>query len=83
MVARDTSSEAHAAPLEVFSRLGPERRFELAFSWSERMREFAVEGFRARDPALSRGAARRVLWRRLRGDELFRAALSGAAAPSE
>lgn len=83
MIARDTSPAARAAQLEALARLGPERRFELAFDLSERMREIAVGGIRARNPALSPGAARRVLWRRLLGEALFRAAFGGAAASPE
>lgn len=78
MIARDTSPEAHAAQLAVLARLGPEGRFELGLVLSERMRELAVDGIQARDPALSRQAARRALWRKLLGDETFQAAFAGA-----
>jgi len=81
VIARDTSPEAHAAQLEVLARLGPARRVELAFELSEQLREVAVEGIRSRNPELSLGEARRVLWRRLLGEELFRAAFPDTAHP--
>jgi len=79
VIDRDTSPESHAVQLEVYARMGPQRRVELAFELSERMRELAVEGIRARSPGLSLAEARRILWRKLLGDELFRAAFPEAA----
>lgn len=79
MIDRDTSPEARAVQLAVYARMGPARRVELAFELSERMRELAVEGIRARSPELSLAEARRILWRKLLGDELFHAAFPEAA----
>ncbi|MGH7288056.1 MAG: hypothetical protein ACREI8_08585 [Myxococcota bacterium] len=79
MIARDTSPEAHAAQLAAYARIGPARRVELAFELSEQMREVAVEGILHRNPELSRKEARRILWRRLLGGELFDAAFPAAA----
>jgi hypothetical protein len=56
------------------------RRAELAFELSERMRELAIEGIRARSPELSYDEAKLLLWRHLLGEELFGAAFPGAGA---
>jgi hypothetical protein len=80
MTPRDTLPEARRVQLAVYARLGASRRAALAFELSELARATAIEGIRARDPALSAGAARRILLRRLLGDALFEAAF-GASAP--
>jgi len=74
MIDRHTPADAHAAQLRVYSRMGPERRVELAFEMSERARELAIETIRSLAPALSYAEARHLLWRHLLGEQLFEAA---------
>jgi hypothetical protein len=74
MAPRDTLLDARRVQLAVYARLGPSRRAALGYELSELARSVAIEGIRARSPGLSAEAARRVLLRRLLGDDLFEAA---------
>lgn len=71
---RDTSPDAQRAHLEALRQMGPERRVALAIELSKRACETSLAGIRARNPELSEDEARRVLFRRVLGDELYRAA---------
>ena len=67
----DTAPEAHEVQLEIYRRMGPERRFELGVRMSEDIRALAAEGIRARHPEYSEAEVRFALFRMLLGDELF------------
>jgi hypothetical protein len=56
---------------DVYLRLGPVRRLQLAFEMSEQARALAVAGIRARARELSEDDAKQIMLRRLLGDELF------------
>lgn len=46
----DTHPEAEAERIAILRRLGPERRGELVFEWSEAIRQTAMQGIRDRHP---------------------------------
>ena len=50
---QDTSPEAADIQAEIYRRMTPERRFELAWEMSQFAREFSLAGIRSRHPALS------------------------------
>jgi len=74
MQPRDTSSEAHAAQLEVYRELGPDGRVALAFQMSEEARQISAGGIRDRHPEYSDDEIRWALFRLIHGDVLFRRA---------
>ncbi len=74
MRSMDTSPEAHAAQLEVYRRLGPEGRLELALRMSEAVRLTSAAGIRDRHPEYSEAEVRWALFRLIHGDDLFRKA---------
>jgi len=78
MIDRDTSPDAHAVQLRVYSRMGPERRVALAFEMSEQAREIAIDGVCMRNPGWPRARAREFVLRRILGPALFDAAWPGA-----
>ncbi len=78
MGSRDTTPEAREAQLAAWRRLGPAGRVELAWELTEFARESSLAGLLARNPTLSREDGRRMLLRRLLGDDLFDAAFPGA-----
>lgn len=83
MSVTDTTHAARAVQIQVLRELGPERRSQLAFAWSEQMREIALQGVRDRQPQFSE---RRVVLEYARmtlGDELFREAFASEAAALE
>jgi hypothetical protein len=63
MPASDTSPAAHARQLELYRRVGPERRAEIAAELSEAIREISREGVRSRHPELSEEEITRELLR--------------------
>ena len=74
MASIDTSPEAHAVQIEVYRRLGPEGRVELAIEMSDEARRTAASGIRDRHPEYSEGQIRWALFRLILGDVLFRGA---------
>jgi hypothetical protein len=73
----DTSPEGHAAQLEVYRRLGPTRRAQLAAQMSVDTRRLTREGIRSRHPDYTAEQTELALRRLLYGDELFRRAWPG------
>ena len=67
----DTSSEAARVQIEVYRRMGPEKRLELALQLGDSLREFVAAGVRLRQPDWNEGQVRRELMRLYLGDELF------------
>jgi hypothetical protein len=67
----DTSTEAHAAQLSAWRRMGPERRLLLAMQMSDEIRQVALAGIRHRHPEYTEEEARFALFRHLLGHELF------------
>jgi hypothetical protein len=70
----DTSPESHAVQLEIYRRLGPARRAELAAQLSAETRELTRAGVRARHPEYSDAQVELAARRLWLGDELFRRA---------
>lgn len=50
MRAFDTTSEAENVQLEVFRRMGPEKRLQAATQFSQTCRKILMEGIRSRHP---------------------------------
>ena len=71
MLSSDTSPEAHAAQIEVYRRMGPEGRVELAFRMSDNVRRIAAAGILDRHPEYSDEEVRWALFRLLHGDGIF------------
>lgn len=67
----DTSLDAHRAQVEVWRRLGPEGRLNLAVSMSEELFELTRAGIAARHPEYSASDVRFAELRRRLGDDLF------------
>ena len=74
MRALDTNAEAHAVQIDVYRRMSPARRLELAFEMCELGREILTQGILARAPGLGREGARRAILAQLLGESLFRSA---------
>jgi hypothetical protein len=70
----DTTPDAEAMQLELYRRMSPGQRGELAFTMSMMARDVALAGIRSRHPAYSDDEAQFALFRVLVGDELFRRA---------
>lgn len=70
----DTTAESHAIQLEVYRRLGPTGRAELAARLSDDTRRITRDGIRARHPEYSEEDLDHAVWRLVYGDDLFRRA---------
>jgi hypothetical protein len=68
----DTHPHAHKVQLEVYRRLSPERKVEIAAALSEAVRELATEGIRQRHPEYDEQGVRRALIALLYGGEVAR-----------
>lgn len=79
MDASDTSPEAAEVQRQIWARLGPSGRLELALAMSDDVRELSIDGVQARCPGLTRRQAELEVIRRVLGDELFEAAYGGLA----
>jgi len=71
-VLRDTTPDAADVQVELYRRMTPGRRGELAAEMSEMARTVALENIRRRHPEYDDHQARMALFRMLVGDELFR-----------
>ena len=76
-MARDTTPDAAGVQTEVYRRMGPARRAELAAEMSEMARALALENIQRRHPEYDEQQARMALFRMLVGDELFQRAWPG------
>jgi hypothetical protein len=63
----DTSPEAEAIQLEVFRRMTPAQRIEMALEMSESIRNVSLSGLRQRHPELNEQELRRELLRLMYG----------------
>jgi hypothetical protein len=73
----DTSPEAHALQIEIYRRMGPEKRLALALRLSDEARAITRSGIRARHPEYSEEQVDQALRRLLLGDDLFQRAYRG------
>ena len=74
---RDTTAESHSIQMDIYRRMGPARRAQLAAQLSEDVRQLSREGIRARHPAYTDEEVELALRRLLHGDDLFRRAWPG------
>lgn len=75
---RDTTTEVDAVRLELYRRMSPGRRGELAAELSELARELARAGIRSRHSGYDARQVELALYRLLLGDELFSRTWPGA-----
>ncbi len=74
----DTSAEAEKVQIDIFRRLGPEKRLESAALLSETCRTLLAEGVRKRHPDYNDEQVRLGVIRCLLPEELFIQAYPGA-----
>ncbi len=77
-VPADTTREAALVQLQIYKKMTPQRRLELAFALSAELRELVASGVRARHPDYDDNQVRLAVARLTLGDKLF-----GAAYPQE
>jgi hypothetical protein len=73
----DTTLEAALLQFEIFRRLTPERRFEMACEMSNSLRVMASDSVRHRHPEYTEEQVRLASNRLWLGDELFRKVFPG------
>lgn len=77
LIPADTTPEAFWVLLDVYRRMSPERRFELACAMSNSLRELAACGVRHRHPDYTEDQVRLAVARLMLGDKLFHEAFPG------
>jgi len=70
----DTTHEALAVQRQIWRRMGPAGRLELALQMSDEVREISIAGVMARNLGVDRRSAMLDVTRRVLGDALFDAA---------
>ena len=70
----DTDSDAHAAQMRVYRRIGPAGRVRLAMQMSEEARALALEGIRRRHPDYQTDELQTALLVMFLGEELVQQA---------
>ncbi len=78
MKSLDTSPEAEKIQIEIFRRMGPEKRLQSAALLSETCRTLLAEGIRKRHPTYSEEQVRLAVTRCLLPEDLFLKAYPGA-----
>jgi hypothetical protein len=71
LIPADTTPEAWRVQVEVYRRMSPSRRLELALEMSDALRGVVTAGVRARHPDYSDQQVRLAVARLWLGDELF------------
>jgi hypothetical protein len=74
----DTSADAEKIQIEIFRRMGPERRLQSAHLLSETCRTLLAEGIRKRHPNYDEEQVRLAVIRCLLPENLFLQAYPGA-----
>jgi hypothetical protein len=77
VVPADTTLEAARVQFEVFRRMPPGKRLELAFQMSDSLRQLVASGVRSRHPEYSEDQVRLAVIRLTLGEKLFRQAYPG------
>jgi hypothetical protein len=77
LIPADTTAEAWWVQVEIYRRMSPSRRLELAFQMSDTLRRTVADGVRSRHPDYSEDQARLAVARLWLGDELFRTVYPG------
>jgi hypothetical protein len=78
LIPADTTPEAWAVQVEIFRRMDPSRRLELALRMSDSLRRVTAAGVRARHPEYTDEQVRLAVIRLGLGDEWFARAYPGA-----
>jgi hypothetical protein len=71
VIPADTTPEAAAVQLEIYRRMPPLRRFELALEMGETARSLSAAGVRSRHPDYTEEQVRLAVIRLRLGEELF------------
>ena len=74
----DTSPEAESIQIEVFRRMGPEKRLQTAIELAQTSRELLAKGVRNRHPEYGEEEIRLAVIRILLSEQLFLAAYPAA-----
>ena len=77
VIPADTTMEAARVQIEIFRRMPPERRLELALQMSTNLRKVAASGVLSRHPNYSKDEVRLAVARLTLGEELFSKAFPG------
>jgi hypothetical protein len=78
-VPADTTLEAARVQYDIYRRMPPERRLELALRMSDSLRALTAAGVRHRHPEYDEEQVRLAVIRLTLGDELFRQVYPGVA----
>jgi hypothetical protein len=76
-VPADTTPEAARVQLEIFRRMSPGKRLELAFQMSDSLRQLVASGVRSRHPDYTDAEVRLAVIRLTLGETLFRQVYPG------
>src|SRR5262249_41651596 len=76
-VPADTTLEAARVQFEVFRRMSPSKRLELAFQMSDSLRQLVADGVRSRHPDYSEHQVRPAVIRLTLGEKLFQQVYPG------
>jgi hypothetical protein len=71
LIPADTTHEAAMVQLEIFRRMPPEQRLQLAFQMTDSLRQVAAAGVRHRHPEYNEQQVRLAVIRLTLGDQLF------------
>ncbi|UCD86817.1 MAG: hypothetical protein JSV01_03325 [Desulfobacterales bacterium] len=74
----DTTPYAEEIQIEVFRRMGPEKRLQAAVSLAQTSRKLLKEGVRGRHPEYSEDQVRLAVIRLMLGEDLFLSAYAEA-----
>jgi hypothetical protein len=77
IVPADTTLEAARVQFEVFRRMPPGKRLELAFHMSDSLRQLVASGVRSRHPDYTEDQVRLAVIRLTLGEKLFRQVFPG------
>jgi hypothetical protein len=73
----DTTPAAWGVQLDIYRRMAPSRRLELALQMSDSLRRVVASGVRSRHPEYSEEQVRLAVTRLWLGEDLFRKAYPG------
>lgn len=76
-ISADTSLEAARVQFDIFRRMSPSERLELALGMSNSLRQWVAAGVRSRHPNYGGDQVALAVARLTLGDELFRQAYPG------
>ena len=77
VIPADTTPEAWWVQVEIFRRMTPGRRLELAIEMSDNLRKIVAAGVRSRHPDYTEEQVRLAVNRLYLGEKLFRKAFPG------